>query len=495
MTTETYRELEDRLPEIVIGIVSPVGTPLKSTLDALEKGFIEKKYNFHHIKITNSFHEIAQEIKYEKLDKSTRYTRITSYIDFGNHLRNKLGSRFLSAFSISKIAETRSNYSDSCNVYVVDQLKTEDEINLLKEIYGRSFFQISVYSARHVRVDSLSRDMSHDNKKRDTNFYRDKAEALVCRDEDEINQPNGQQVGKIFQLADVVVNADLIDKSDDVSVQVKRFIELLFGYNGYSPNHLEYGMYLAHSAALRSLDLSRQVGAAIFRETGEIAALGANEVPKAGGGTYWADDSFDAREYRTSQDSNDIRKSEIFNEILDIFNIDRDKISKKQQDRVKESQFMSALEYGRIIHAEMSALSDASRLGISVQGATLYCTTFPCHMCSKHIVASGISKVVFLEPYPKSLTADLHSDSVHIEGMSRGSFEKFPSVNFVPFSGITPRRYREFFARTKRKSEGRYIDYRGGSAKPMFKNDISTYLNQENVAISAVKKALENSSE
>lgn len=171
MTTETYRELEDRPPEIVIGIVSPVGTPLKSTLDALEKGFIEKKYNFHHIKITDSFHEIAQEIKYEKLDRTTRYTRITSYIDFGNHLRNKLGSRFLSAFSISKIAETRSNYSDSCNVFVVDQLKTEDEINLLKEIYGRSFFQISVYSARHVRVDSLSRDMSHDNKKRDTNFY------------------------------------------------------------------------------------------------------------------------------------------------------------------------------------------------------------------------------------------------------------------------------------------------------------------------------------
>ena len=55
---------------------------------------------------------------------------------------------------------------------------------------------------------------------------------------------------------------------------------------------------------------------------------------------------------------------------------------------------MDALEYGRMVHAEMSSLCDAARLGHMFQGGTLYCTTFPCHMCAKHIVAAGIARVV-----------------------------------------------------------------------------------------------------
>jgi len=124
-------------------------------------------------------------------------------------------------------------------------------------------------------------------------------------------------------------------------------------------------------------------------------------------------------------------------------------------------------------------LSDAARLGVSVAGGTLYCTTFPCHMCSKHIVASGLSKVVFLEPYPKSLTSDLHSDSVKIEGMSRGSYDRFPSVNFIPFFGITPARYRELFSRQKRKVDGVYSRYRDGFPRPILSSLVPAYLRME----------------
>ena len=64
-------------------------------------------------------------------------------------------------------------------------------------------------------------------------------------------------------------------------------------------------MYAAKSAALRSLDLSRQVGAAIFTPNSEIIAIGCNEVPKAGGGTYWTKDTDDARDYTLEHDEND----------------------------------------------------------------------------------------------------------------------------------------------------------------------------------------------
>lgn len=491
MAIETFPKLDKKLPEIVLGIVSPVGTELKSTISALTKEFTLKGYAVHHIKITDQFQAVAQTLGYAGLNTRTRYDRIDSFITFGNYLRDNMGAGTLSALAVSAIAEKRVNNGASGSVYIIDQLKAEQELDLLKDVYGSSFFQISVYSARDVRVDKLSSTMAHDNRKRDANFFRGKAESLVARDEDEFNEPNGQKVGKIFQYADVVINADRAEEQNNVFDQIHRFVELLFGHNGYSPSRLEYGMYLAHSAALRSLDLSRQVGAAIFRKTGEIAALGANEVPKAGGGTYWADDYYDAREYKLGSDSNDDRKKELLDEVLEIAVGGIENLDIEKRKQIEKSQFMDALEYGRIVHAEMSALSDAARLGISVQDATIYCTTFPCHMCAKHIVASGITKVVFLEPYPKSLTSDLHSDAVKIEGMSRGAYGKFPAVEFSPFFGITPRRYREFFSRTKRKSDGKFQEYNKGKAAPMVTRPNAVgYLDIETIVIGELRASL-----
>jgi tRNA(Arg) A34 adenosine deaminase TadA len=165
-------------------------------------------------------------------------------------------------------------------------------------------------------------------------------------------------------------------------------------------------------------------------------------------------------------------------------------ISHEQKKLLDKSQFMDALEYGRIIHAEMSALSDAARLGISVQDGTIYCTTFPCHMCAKHIVASGISKVVFLEPYPKSLTSDLHSDSVKIEGTSRGGYGRFRSVEFSPFFGITPRRYREFFARNKRKDGAQYQQYKKGTPELMIPATGPFYATREGQTVEVLSEQI-----
>lgn len=76
---------------------------------------------------------------------------------------------------------------------------------------------------------------------------------------------------------------------------------------------------------------------------------------------------------------------------------------------------------------------DAARLGKQVKNGILYCTTFPCHNCTKHILASGIQKVVFLEPHPKSQAKALHGDEVEIETETQPG-----KVSFVPFLGISP---------------------------------------------------------
>jgi dCMP deaminase len=50
-------------------------------------------------------------------------------------------------------------------------------------------------------------------------------------------------------------------------------------------------------------------------------------------------------------------------------------------------------------HSEQNAICQAACKGVSIEGATLYCTTQPCTYCAKAIVNSGIKRLVFCESY------------------------------------------------------------------------------------------------
>jgi hypothetical protein len=69
---------------------------------------------------------------------------------------------------------------------------------------------------------------------------------------------------------------------------------------------------------------------------------------------------------------------------------------------LKGSRAARVLEFGRVVHAEMSAITDSTRRGIGVKDTTRYCTTFPCRMYAQHIIAAGLAPVVHIEPYPKT---------------------------------------------------------------------------------------------
>lgn len=52
------------------------------------------------------------------------------------------------------------------------------------------------------------------------------------------------------------------------------------------------------------------------------------------------------------------------------------------------------------VHAEQNAIIQAAKFGVSVEGATLYCTHQPCAICTKIIINSGITRIVYKHPYP-----------------------------------------------------------------------------------------------
>ena len=69
-------------------------------------------------------------------------------------------------------------------------------------------------------------------------------------------------------------------------------------------------------------------------------------------------------------------------------------------------------------HAEQNAIIQAARMGVSIDGATLYCTHQPCVICAKMIINSGIVRIVYKSGYPDEFAMQLlHEAGVEIEQM------------------------------------------------------------------------------
>jgi dCMP deaminase len=56
----------------------------------------------------------------------------------------------------------------------------------------------------------------------------------------------------------------------------------------------------------------------------------------------------------------------------------------------------------RTAHAEQNAIIQAAHIGVSVDGATVYCKMTPCYSCAKSIITAGIKRVVALRDYHAS---------------------------------------------------------------------------------------------
>ena len=68
-------------------------------------------------------------------------------------------------------------------------------------------------------------------------------------------------------------------------------------------------------------------------------------------------------------------------------------------------------ELCRGLHAEQNAIIQAAKHGTSIEGATLYCNTMPCIICSKMVINAGIKRVVYLAGYPDQLAEEMIRES------------------------------------------------------------------------------------
>ena len=362
------------------------------------------------------------------------------------------------------------------HAFLLRSLKTPEELNTLRAVYGPRLIVIAAYSPRDKRLEHLGERIERSRKTADRSAWKHSPQELIDRDERE-EKDGGQNVSGTFHRADFFIRAwDTNIARGDLA----RTVEILFGAPFRTPTRDEYGQFMAAGAAVRSAEFGRQVGAAIATPEGSVIALGTNEVPVFAGGAHWEDLGTGNRDFEIGDiDTNRRHLDELATQLAEGVQSRLEALIKelpedKREDAEKLSTDLFATlpgdlraaglkdltEFGRAVHAEMSAIMDAALRGVSVAGATIYSSTFPCHNCARHLIGVGIRRVVFIEPYPKSRTEDLHGDSVTVDCSDADG----QHLAFEPFVGVAPRRYLEMFDAAARERLG-HLPRKDGDGK------------------------------
>ncbi len=459
--------------EIVIGLVGAVGTELTTVISILRQRFEVAHYNVKVIEIAEEVIPLVTPI--EEVDSEDAYAVLMAKMDAGNRARKESQENSVlalgTAMQISKVhepGESPPKYAPR-TVHIVKSLKHPAEVHRLREIYSEGFFLLGVHADRSRRENHLikKRRMSKPN-----------ATKLIERDEDEAYSW-GQRVTDSFHLSDFFIRLD--SNADRLQNSVWRIVDILLGHPHRTPMFDEFAMFLAFTASLRSADLSRQVGAVIARDE-QIVATGANDCPRFGGGLYWPDwigndisDHPEGRDHTRGEDSNKIEQQKMLDEVVELSGL-TESAREDFRRKLERSRIRDLTEFGRVVHAEMEALLSCARSNTSTAGATLYSTTFPCHNCAKHIIAAGIQRVVYIEPYLKSKAGDFYSDSISLGYESRigDRRAKADRLRFEPFFGVGPRRFFDLFS--MRLGSGREIRRKEKSGKAIDFSLESSYL-------------------
>ena len=324
--------------------------------------------------------------------------QVDSHQRAGNTLRRVTQDQ--SAVVLLGIANIRDRRSMSGvrsrpQAFIIRSLKRPEEVDTLRRIFGDcAFFVVAAHAPITTRIENLAIQIARSRGSADANRYRKRAEELIQRDAAELDTPFGQNLRMTFPEADVIVDAS---KPDDLKEQLARVVRIIFSAPFETPTASEFAMFHAKAAALRSADLGRQVGAAIVNADGDVIAVGANEVPKAGGGLYWPDACRWSRLHATSKrqpesQARDSRRSPRRAEKprMDQFSEDQRSSTDRRADRQHVEPRVEAHpadESGRIRTIRTrrdGCFTRCCTRGVSVKGADLYSRPPVPQLCEAH---------------------------------------------------------------------------------------------------------------
>lgn len=502
---------DDRTTELVFAFVGSLGTDLAVSEKALSEQL--QAFGYETVPIRVSDEILPRILPSNHPLYPNEASRKGELMSIGTYARDKFGDGIVACGIAAEIARRRDAAARPRlkTAYIIHSLKHPEEVRVLRQIYPRGFYLVAVNVPKSERRKYLVEKHQIPPEEADRLIERDRSEPLS----------GGQNVLDTFNLADFFVGWG---NDEQVANSVRRFVRILFGDPYQTPTFGEYAMFMAFAVGARSADLSRQVGAVVTRND-EILSTGANDCPKKGGGLYWPEfdpekldfrDTPRGRDYTRGEDSNKKAQAQIISSILNACAAEQKDTKKplldeetraKLGDILRKSRIRDLTEFGRVVHAEMEALLSCARRGIPTVEATVYVTTYPCHNCGKHIIAAGIRKVVFIEPYEKSLARENHDEVIRINypqpnppAENAGEAQN-RWVDFEPFFGVGPRRFLDLFSMTlsvgdeliRKNKSGTVIEWE--AKEPRIKMRPPSYLEAEQIAAAKYQAIFAQSSQ
>ena len=355
----------------------------------------------------------------------------------GNELREKERNGYLVQRLFEKINQTTPIEGP----IIIDGIKNKGEIDTLRQF--PHFYLFSVHADRDVRKTRCLRAEK---------LSSDEFDIVDKRDEFE-DQPNGQQVKICNDLSDIIVlnNTDIPKvgkqrKQQFIQNVYNRYIDRILQVKKGSlpienlPDVNELCMTIAYALSKKSSCIKRKVGAIIVDieaiENGDwtihndfpyILSSGYNDVPIGSQICALHSDIQNCqRDYIQEQEGKKLLYCPSCGEKIDMSIIcicgkKYSQFSKRCTSCGRElkidykckcgkeiyKEFLPGgshrtgklLDMCRAMHAEEIAILNLSGNINSKNRLVLFTTTYPCNLCANKIVAAGIKKVVYAEPY------------------------------------------------------------------------------------------------
>ena len=473
--------------EMVIALCGPIGSPMHGVAQTL-KTMLEESFGYttcNVIRLSQFIERYSSNVGI-KIPPPQGFARINAQINAGNKLRANHGASILAEFAVNDIRLEReqhkaqqgaSGYKTRRVCHIIDSIKNQDEMELLRLIYREMVYFVGVFVPLDVREANLRAKGLESGE-----VYR-----LFDRDSGE-ESDTGQTVRDTFPQCDVFLRIDT-DTDAQLTKRVERFLSLVLGSRIVTPTVQEAAMYAAASAAVNSACLSRQVGAAITDEHGELIAVGWNDVPEFGGGLYKSDPTDRNSEHdkrcwnRDGGKCFNDQEKKLFSEVLvnALGKLIKPKRKEEARRLIREcDKLRNLVEFSRSVHAEMHAIINAGRLdGNRLVGAKMFVTTYPCHSCARHIIAAGIKEVFYIEPYRKSLAIKLHGDAIS------ENEQDADKVRILCYDGVAPGKFLALFkmAPDCRKADGRLLRVLAKASAPHLKKSLEALPTLEAIVV------------
>jgi dCMP deaminase len=285
------------------------------------------------------YHSLSDEIREEVKKRGMEITRDV-LTEVGNELRAQFGAGVLAERVLRRLGHERN--------YVIDSIRNPTEVMALKR---RKDFVLMALNAGEAARFVRSRQRGRESAPQTIEQFIEEENRELRSDD-----PASQQLIATEQMADLAVTND--GSLEDLHRQLDQILPSLMS-NFDRPEWDEYFLDIARVVASRSNCIKRKVAAIIVRDR-RVISTGYNGTPR---GAKNCNEGGCPR-------CNSMAKSG------------------------------TSLEECLCCHGEENAITQAAYHGTSLKGATLYTTFAPCLLCTKMIINSGISEVIYNQDYP-----------------------------------------------------------------------------------------------